>query len=333
MADRDYYEVLGVARDATPDQLKKAYRALARKHHPDVNPGSKDAERLFKETQAAYDLLNDPEKRALYDRFGHAAFQGGPPPGPRSAGAEWAARSGAGAGGFENIDLGDFFRAGQEADTSGGAGGGAGIFDELLGRMRSGRPGGRRLGPRPGRDINASLAIPFVTAVLGGETTIEVEREPGHREALDVKIPPRNRARRPPAPPGQGRARRKKRPRRLTHHHRRGRTSPPLLPGRPQPRPGTPHLRLRGHPGRPGRGPHPPRGNQDPDHPPRSFHRPEAATPGPGSPRLGHPPRRRPPAHPQGHGPQGHRRHQPRLDPAIRRPQPLQPPLRPLVRS
>ena len=191
MADRDYYEVLGVARDATPEQLKKAYRGLARKHHPDVNPGSKDAERLFKEAQSAYDILNDPEKRSLYDRFGHAAFQGGSPAGPRSSGAEWAARSGGGHGGpsgFENIDLGDFFRAGQEAEQSGGGGGG-GIFDDLLGRMRSGRAGPRRAGPRPGRDINASLSIPFATAVLGGETTIELEREPGQRETLVVKVP------------------------------------------------------------------------------------------------------------------------------------------------
>ena len=187
MADRDYYEVLGVAKDATPEQLKKAYRGMARKHHPDVNPGSKDAEKRFKEAQQAYDILNDPEKRALYDRYGHAAFEGfGGSAGPRSGASEWAARSagggsGAGPSGFENIDLGDFFRAGQEAGDAGGGG----IFDDLIGRMR----GGRR-GPRPGRDVAATLSIPFATAVRGGETTIEVPREDGRRESLVVKIPP-----------------------------------------------------------------------------------------------------------------------------------------------
>ncbi|MHC5541355.1 DnaJ domain-containing protein, partial [Singulisphaera rosea] len=77
MPDRDYYEVLGVARDASADAIKKAYRALARKHHPDVNPGDKTAEAKFKEAQQAYDILSEPEKRSLYDRFGHAAFEGG----------------------------------------------------------------------------------------------------------------------------------------------------------------------------------------------------------------------------------------------------------------
>ena len=76
MPDRDYYEILGVARDATPEAIKKAYRALARKYHPDVNPGDKSAEARFKEVQHAYDILSDKEKRARYDQFGSAAFEG-----------------------------------------------------------------------------------------------------------------------------------------------------------------------------------------------------------------------------------------------------------------
>jgi DnaJ-class molecular chaperone len=76
MADRDYYEVLGVARDVTPDAIKKAYRTMARKYHPDVNPGDKKAEAKFKEAQQAYDVLSDAEKRALYDLYGKAAFEG-----------------------------------------------------------------------------------------------------------------------------------------------------------------------------------------------------------------------------------------------------------------
>ncbi len=108
MADRDYYEVLGVAREATADQIKKAYRGLARKHHPDANPGDKTSEAKFKEIQNAYDILSDPEKKARFDQFGMAAFEGFGPAGPRSGASEWAAKQ-AGAGGFEDIDMSAFF--------------------------------------------------------------------------------------------------------------------------------------------------------------------------------------------------------------------------------
>jgi molecular chaperone DnaJ len=77
---RDYYEVLGVERDATPEQMKKAYRKLAVQYHPDKNPGNKEAEEKFKELGEAYEALNDPQKRAAYDQYGHAAFD---PPGIR----------------------------------------------------------------------------------------------------------------------------------------------------------------------------------------------------------------------------------------------------------
>src|SRR3954467_2268730 len=91
MPDRDYYEVLGVARDATADAIKKAYRKLARTHHPDVNPGDKTAEGKFKEAQQAYDILSDAEKRSMYDRYGKAAFEGMAASGPRSGATEWTA--------------------------------------------------------------------------------------------------------------------------------------------------------------------------------------------------------------------------------------------------
>lgn len=197
MPDRDFYEVLGVAKGATPEQVKKAYRALARKHHPDVNPGDKKSEAAFKEAQKAYDVLSDPEKRKLFDQFGMAAFDGnsaGPRPGTGGGAAEWAARqAGGGAGGFENIDLSAFFGQGAGPGMAGGpddAGHGGSLFEELIGRVRGDRGARRRAGPRAPRAAEAPLTIPFLTAVRGGETSIQVDREEGRRETIVVKIPP-----------------------------------------------------------------------------------------------------------------------------------------------
>ncbi len=194
MAARDYYEVLGVSRDASAEQIKKAYRGLARKHHPDANPGDKTSEAKFKEVQNAYDILSDPEKKARFDQFGSAAFEGFGPAGPRSGASEWAARQ-AGAGGFENVDLSDIFGpragAGQGFGGMGEDAGGGGIFDEIITRMRGGERGGRGRRSQPAPEAaEASPTIPFLTAVRGGETTIELEREPGRRESKVVKIPP-----------------------------------------------------------------------------------------------------------------------------------------------
>ena len=100
MAKQDYYEILGVSREADADKLKKAYRKLAVKYHPDKNPGDKAAEEKFKEASQAYEVLKDQEKRAAYDRFGHAAFQPG--------GAYAGAGGGGGSGGFH--DPFDIFR-------------------------------------------------------------------------------------------------------------------------------------------------------------------------------------------------------------------------------
>ncbi len=182
MAKRDYYEVLGVPRDATTDAIKKAYRGLARKYHPDMNPGDKTAATHFNEVQQAYDVLSDKEKRTRYDQFGHAAFDGMAAAGARPGGSEWTVHYGE--PGLEGMDLSDLFsnlgRGGH------GESGGGGIFEDLLGRVRPGRTGRQRAG---GRGLEASLSIPFLTAVVGGETTIQVDRG-GKTESLVVKIPP-----------------------------------------------------------------------------------------------------------------------------------------------
>jgi DnaJ-class molecular chaperone len=201
MPERTYYETLGVGRDATPERIKKAYRSLARKHHPDVNPGDKAAEARFKEAQQAYDILGDPEKRKLYDQLGHAAFVAGGATGPRAGAAEWARQQGGEDADF--IDLSQFFGPGGNVrfTTSGGGPGpqaesDPGLFEELFSRFRggggsrtAGGGGGRRAASR-GTPTEASLTIPFLTAVKGGETSIAITRPDGRVETLAVKVPP-----------------------------------------------------------------------------------------------------------------------------------------------
>lgn len=155
MADkRDYYEVLGVSRDATADDLKKAYRKLAVKYHPDKNPDDKTAEEKFKEVSEAYDVLSDEQKRAAYDRYGHAAFAGG------MGGPAGGSASG---GGFH--DPFDIFRE--------VFGGGGGVFDAFFGGGAAQR---RRGGPQRGSDLRYALEITLEEAAHGAEREIEYER-------------------------------------------------------------------------------------------------------------------------------------------------------------
>jgi molecular chaperone DnaJ len=157
MADKeDYYELLGVDRAATNDQIKKAYRKLAVKYHPDKNPGDESAEERFKQIGEAYDVLMDEQKRAAYDRYGHAAFEGGGMGAGRASG-----------GGFH--DPFDIFR---EVFGGGGGGGGGGIFDEFFGGGRSRDGSGRQRGS----DLRYDLQISLEEAAAGCEKALELEK-------------------------------------------------------------------------------------------------------------------------------------------------------------
>ena len=143
---RDYYEILGVAKDADEATLKKAYRSLAKKYHPDLHPGDKEAELKFKEVNEAYDVLSDSDKRAQYDQFGHAAFEPG---------------AGAGAGGF-----GGFGGFGDFGD----------IFSSFFGGGFGGGSSARRNGPARGDDIGARVTISFEEAAFGVKKEISYNR-------------------------------------------------------------------------------------------------------------------------------------------------------------
>jgi DnaJ-class molecular chaperone len=164
MAQKDYYEVLGVSRSATDHEIKKAYRKLARKFHPDVNVGSQEAEARFKEISAAYQVLSDPKKKKEYDLFGHSGPQGG-------EGYSRTYTYGAPPG-FEGFD----FSSGR-----GGATGFQDIFGDLFGAAQ----GARRTGPAKGRDVQYTMEISFEDAVRGLKTGVKV-----NHDKISVKIPP-----------------------------------------------------------------------------------------------------------------------------------------------
>ena len=143
---RDYYEVLGVNKESSADEIKKAYRKLAKQYHPDMNPGNSEAEIKFKEVNEAYDVLSDSDKKAKYDAYGHAAFD----PAAGGGGAGFG-----GFGGFGDFDFGDIF-----SSFFGGQGGSS----------------ARRNGPVRGEDINVRVTLTFEEAVFGVKKEISYNR-------------------------------------------------------------------------------------------------------------------------------------------------------------
>ena len=176
----DHYETLGVPRTASAEDIRKAYRELARKYHPDLHPDDASAKEKFKKVQTAFDVLNDQSKREMYDRYG-SAFEG---VGPGGAGGGWGGGRGpfpgggfpgGGGGGGAEIDLESLFGGGGFGDLFGGGGGA---------RSR----GRRRQTRAAGEDVTARIDIPFTLAIDGGKTDVRLDRD-GKTETISVTIP------------------------------------------------------------------------------------------------------------------------------------------------
>jgi len=192
MAKRDYYEVLGVSRTASADEIKKAHRKLVRQFHPDANKNNPQAEEKFKEVQEAYDVLSDPQKRTNYDQFGHAGVG--------------VNAGGAGVDPFEQFRRAQQGRAGGRAggrswqagpnvsveDFDVGAGGFGDIFEQLFGAQGPSGRGARtraRAEPQRGADIEHGVTLTFAQAARGMTLPLQINRD-GRLETIDVKIPP-----------------------------------------------------------------------------------------------------------------------------------------------
>jgi molecular chaperone DnaJ len=193
---RDYYEVLGIKKSASTEDIRKAFRKLARKYHPDVNPGDKGAEEKFKALSEANDVLSEPKKRKIYDQLGFYSDNIDP------ATADAYARAGGGAGGsssgfppggfpggqpgnaggqganfdFSGFDFSDLFEGGGRARKS-GSGSGSGGFKDIFSGMFGGRGGAPQEVPEPGSDLEYQVNVPFWTAIRGGVMRLNITRQ------------------------------------------------------------------------------------------------------------------------------------------------------------
>ncbi len=210
---KDFYQTLGVARDADEKAIKSAYRKLAREFHPDVNPNNPNAEAKFKEISAAFQVLSDADKRKLYDQWGDdfdkipPGYTGGPGPSSGERGYSGGGYPGQGAGGGfggpGGIDIEELLRQAQQAQAGrGGQGGmpggfggasqggqgGGGMFDELFGNFRGG--GGRRRGPQKGGDVEQPVEVSFAESIKGTQRRLNlvIRSDDGREEKRDVTV-------------------------------------------------------------------------------------------------------------------------------------------------
>src|SRR5258708_4356538 len=187
---KNYYEILGVKKSASADDIRKAFRKLARKYHPDVNPGDKVAEERFKAMSEANDVLSDPKKRKIYDQLGYysdnidpaaaEAYARGGPTGAGGFGGFPGGQPGATGQGvpfdFGGFDFSDMFE-GARGQRSAGAGGSTGGFRDIFSGMFGGRGGGAQEGPEPGSDLEYQVNVPFWTAIRGGVMKLNITRQ------------------------------------------------------------------------------------------------------------------------------------------------------------
>ena len=190
MADRDFYKILGVSRDASPEEIKKAYRKLAKELHPDRNPDNEDAEERFKEVSGAYDVLSDEEKKKLYDEFGEIGLREGFDPEAYHAATQGVGGIGGGGfGGFGGAGGVDF------SEIFGGAvrGGGdprSGQFRVNLEDLFGGAATGAYVrAPRPGADLESEVTVDFRDSVLGCTKELSLRSSDGSERTLKVRIP------------------------------------------------------------------------------------------------------------------------------------------------
>jgi DnaJ-class molecular chaperone len=173
----DHYATLGVSRTASEDEIQKAYRKMARKYHPDMNPDDASAKKKFQEVQAAYEVLSDTEKRKRYDQFGNDFDSAGVGGEPRT----WRYTTSSGPQTFP-FDVEELFRGGAPEAEGGG-------FADLFKQFGRGRAARREPRAARGNDLKHELTVPFATAILGGEAALTLRRGSGEVETIRVKIP------------------------------------------------------------------------------------------------------------------------------------------------